>query len=159
MLGNPPVRTWEPAILVEAAGERLWRLEDFRDLPFTAVAQTLSRLAKSGLIERLSKGIYYRPRQTALGKSQPNPATLQGLALSRQKLFPSGLAAANVLGFTTQSPRRVELATSGLSLPRKLVGADAVIHTRRPEAWGGLTSLEAALLELEVITHCKNKNA
>jgi len=132
---------------IEAGGERLWRLEDFRDLPFTAVAQTLSRLAKSGLIERLSKGIYYSPRETALGKSQPNPATLQRLASSRQKLFPSGLAAVNFLGLTTQAPRSVELATSGLSLPRKLVGVDVVIHTRRPEAWARLTSLEAALLD------------
>jgi len=122
-------------------------MEDFRDLPFLAVAQALSRLAKGGVIERLSKGVYYRARQTALGRSRPNPASLQKLVSPRQKMFPAGLAAANLLGFTTQSGPQVELATSGLSLPRKLVGADAVIHTRRPEAWGGLTSLEAALLD------------
>jgi hypothetical protein len=132
---------------IEAGEERVWRLEDFRDLPFAAVAQALSRLAKRGVIERLSKGIYYRGRLTAIGKSRPNPAVLQLLAASGQSLFPSGLAAANLLGFSTQISRNVELATSGLSLPRKLVGKDTVIHTRRPEAWSGLTVFEAALLD------------
>ena len=132
---------------IEAGGERLWRMEDFRELPFQAVAQALSRLAKSGVIERLSKGVYYRARPTALGRSRPNPASLQKLVSPRQKVYPAGLAAANLLGFTTQSGPQLELATSGLSLPRKLVGNEAVIHTRRPEAWAGLTEMDAALLD------------
>ena len=130
-----------------AGGERLWSMEDFRDLPFLAVAQALSRLAKSGLIERLSKGVYYRARPTALGRSRPNPASLQKLVSQRQKMFPAGLAAANLLGFTTQLGQRLALATTRLSLPRKLLGQDAMIHTRRPEAWAGLTEIEATLLD------------
>jgi hypothetical protein len=122
-------------------------MEDFWDLPFLAVAQALSRLAKCGVIERLSKGVYYRARQTTLGKSRPNPASLKKLVSPRQRVFPAGLAAANLLGFTTQTGPQVELATSGLSLPRKLVGSEAVIHTRRPEAWARLTEMEAALLD------------
>ncbi len=132
---------------IERGGERLWRFEDFGDLPFSAVAQTLSRLAKSGVIERLSKGTYYRSRETAFGRSRPNPAAIQMLASRREKLFPSGIAAANLLGFTTQSAKRTELATSHLSLPRKLVGADTVIHTRRPEAWSRLSETDAAMLD------------
>lgn len=132
---------------IEAGGEGLWRMEDFRDLPFLAVAQALSRLAKGGVIERLSKGVYYRARQTTLGRSRPNPASLQKLVSAQQKMFPAGLAAANLLGFTTQSGPQLELATSGLSLPRKLLGRGAVIHTRRPEVWGRLTDIDAALLD------------
>ena len=41
---------------IAGSGEPLWRLEDFRDLPFTAVAQVLSRLTRTGKLERLSKG-------------------------------------------------------------------------------------------------------
>ncbi len=52
---------------IERGGEKLWRLEDFRDLPFAAVAQALSRMARAGAIERLSKGTYYRTRDTAFG--------------------------------------------------------------------------------------------
>jgi hypothetical protein len=132
---------------IERGGERLWRLEDFGDLPYTAVAQALSRLTREGKLERLSKGIYYRPRQTAFGKSRPNPRQIQKLAERSKTVFPSGIAAASLLGFTTQTSRRSEVATSALSLPRKLVGADALIHTRRPEAWRNLSETDAAILD------------
>ena len=133
---------------IERGGERLWRFEDFRDLPFSAVAQALSRLTRKGTIERLSKGVYYRNRETAFGKSRPNPAAIRSLASRRKTLFPSGMTAANLLGFTTQMPRQGEIATSALSLPRKLIGKDTLIHTRRPEAWADLTEKDAALLDL-----------
>lgn len=132
---------------IERGGERLWRLEDFRDLPFAAVAQALSRLARTGQIQRLSKGTYYSGRQTAFGESKPNPASIQRLASRRKPMFPSGIAAANLLGFTTQTPARGEVATSASSLPRKLIGKDAVIHTRRPAAWAGLSETDASLLD------------
>lgn len=132
---------------IEGGGERLWRLDDFRDLPFEAVAQALSRLTRQGRLARLSKGIYYSSRQTAFGTSQPNPAAIQKLASRRRGVFPSGIAAANLLGFTTQTASRSEVSTSALSLPRKLVGSDTVIHTRRPEAWAALSDNDAALLD------------
>jgi hypothetical protein len=132
---------------IEEGGERLWRFEDFADLPFPAVAQALSRLTRAGAIERLSKGVYYRTRDTAFGKSRPNPAAMQNLVTRHKAIFPSGIAAANLLGFTTQNPRHGEVATSASSLPRKLVGNDVVIHTRRPEAWTTLSEADAALLD------------
>ncbi|MGA8231069.1 MAG: DUF6088 family protein [Candidatus Acidiferrales bacterium] len=132
---------------LENGGERLWRLDDFRDLPIMAVAQALSRLTHQGKIERLSKGVYYSARDTAFGKSRPNPAEIRKLADKSRAVFPSGIAAANLLGLTTQSARRSEVATSSPSLPRKLVGSDTVIHTRRPEAWAGLSDTDAALLD------------
>ena len=132
---------------IERGGERLWRFDDFYGLPFSAVAQALSRLTRQGTIDRLSKGIYYRNRETPFGKSKPNPAAMRRLASHRKTMFPSGMAAANLLGFTTQISKQGEIATSALSLPRKLVGNDTLIHTRRPEAWSGLTQTEAALLD------------
>jgi hypothetical protein len=133
---------------IERGGERLWRFEDFRDLPFSAVARALSRLVKAGFIERLSKGTYYRTRQTAFGRSRPNPSAVQRLACRRKTVFPSGVAAASLLGFTTQTSGQSEVATSALSLPRKLVGQNTVIHTRRPEGWSRLFETDAALLDL-----------
>lgn len=133
---------------IESGGERLWRLEDFRGLPFSAVAQALSRLTRDGTIERVTKGVYYRNRETAFGKSRPNPATIRQLAARCKAFFPSGLAAANLLGFTTQTGTKPELSTSALSLPRKLIGSDTLVHTRRPEAWTNLSATDAALLDL-----------
>ncbi len=132
---------------IEGGGERIWRFDDFRDLPFSAVAQALSRLTREGFIERLSKGVYYRHRQTVFGKSRPNPAAMRKLAAKNNPIFPSGIAAANLLGFTTQNPKRSEVATVALSLPRKLIGSDTLIHTRRPAAWAKLQETDAALLD------------
>jgi hypothetical protein len=132
---------------VEGGGERLWRFDNFPEVPVSAVAQALSRLARQGVLQRVSKGVYYRPRETALGKSVPNPAAVQKLATARRTIFPAGIAAANLLGFTTQTAGRGEVATSGFTLPRKLLGADTVVHTRRPDVWAGLSDTDAALLD------------
>src|SRR5688572_30493913 len=83
---------------IEAAGERLWRFEDFQGLSGGAVAQALSRLTRAGVVQRLSRGVYYRGRTTAFGRSLPNPSELARLAAAKRTLFPSGLSAANLLG-------------------------------------------------------------
>jgi hypothetical protein len=132
---------------IEVSGERVWRMVDFEGMPFTAVAQALSRLARQGVIQRLGKGLYYRSRPTAFGVSRPNPAQVRSLPVRRRGVFPAGIAAANVLGFTTQNPARPEVATNGLSLPRLIVGKETVIHTRRPESWRALSETDAALLD------------
>jgi hypothetical protein len=132
---------------IERGGDRLWRFQDFHDLPFTAVAKALSRLTRQGFVERLSKGTYYRNRQTTFGKSRPNPAAVQELAAGRAAMFPAGLSAANRLGFSTQTAGRREIATTAGSLPRKLVGNATVVHTRRPQAWASLSDKEAAMLD------------
>jgi Family of unknown function (DUF6088) len=132
---------------IEGNGERVWRLVDFAGMPFMAVAQALSRLARQGVIQRLGKGLYYRSRPTAFGASRPNSAQVRSLPVRLRGIFPAGIAAANVLGFTTQNPARVEVATNGPSLPRLIVGKETMIHTRRPESWRSLSETDAALLD------------
>ncbi|MCB9843694.1 MAG: hypothetical protein H6812_10590 [Phycisphaeraceae bacterium] len=148
---SPGARTGITAIVrrrIEEGGERIWRLDDFSDLPPSAVAQALSRLERARFLERLSKGVYYRARNTTFGASKPNPAAVKELASKRTKVFPAGIAAANLLGLTTQVPRHSEVATSSMSLPRKLVGSETVVHTKRPESWERLTMMEAAILDV-----------
>ena len=132
---------------IEQGGDRVWRFDDFTSFPVWAVAQALSRLARQGKLERLSKGVYYHPRRTASGSSVPNPAAIHSLAAANKTVFPAAIGAANLLGLTTQAASRIEIATSALSLPRKLVGDETVIHTRRPEAWARLSDADAALLD------------
>jgi hypothetical protein len=133
---------------IERGGERLWRFEDFPGVSTGALAQALSRLARQGQLRRLSKGVYYHGRDTSFGRSLPNPAVMRTLASGGKKVvFPAGISAANLLGFTTQTAGRGEVATSGFRLPRKLLGTDTVVHTRRPEGWAGLSDEEAALLD------------
>ena len=47
----------------------------------------------------------------------------------------------------TQTAKSGEVATSSLSLPRKLMGEETTIYTRRPEAWASLTETDAAVLD------------
>src|SRR5689334_24997041 len=83
---------------IARGGERLWRFSDFPNAPSAAVAQALSRLARDGTLQRLSKGVYYRARPTALGPSRPDPISIRQLAADRATMFPAGVAAANLLG-------------------------------------------------------------
>ena len=46
-----------------------------------------------------------------------------------------------------QMPKQGEISTSALSLPRKLIGNETLIHTRRPEVWASLSETDDALLD------------
>jgi hypothetical protein len=125
---------------IERGGlDRVWTYKDFADLPGLAVAAALSRLAKKGRIRRVRKGVYYVPRVTRFGTTRPDPASVAAAVLTRRGIAwrPTGLAAYNRLGLTTQiSPtttfavsRKVRLAFAGsntkLSLRPVVRGANA----------------------------------
>ncbi|HEY9598158.1 MAG TPA: DUF6088 family protein [Cyanophyceae cyanobacterium] len=131
---------------IEEKGEGYWRHCNFSHLPSAAVNKTLSRMAKDGVLEKVSKGLYYRPRQTRFGRSRPSQSDIQKL-LTRQNLHPAGVSAANLLGFTTQNAIQGEFATSANSVPRTIIGSRAQLHTRRPETWNDLSTTDAALLD------------
>jgi hypothetical protein len=105
----------------------------------------LSRLARSGELQRVGKGVYYHPVPTAFGLSLPAASTTQAQVLT-SALHPSGLTAANLLGFSPQNPLRPEYATPSLGAPRIL--RDAIVHTGRPLQRAGLPSEEGAILEI-----------
>jgi hypothetical protein len=132
---------------IEQEGGKYWRQSDFPELPPFAVSQTLSRLVKAGILERVSKGLYYRPRTTRFGQSRPSESEIQALPI-HQKVMPAGISAANLLGFSTQNVAQGEFATVAASVPRKIIGKSVRLHTRRPETWNSLSHIEAALLDL-----------
>lgn len=132
---------------IDREDRKYWRQNDFADLPPLAVSQTLSRLVKAGALERVSKGLYYRPRITRFGQSRPAVSEIQSLPIP-QVVLPAGISAANLLGFSTQNAVQGEFATAAASVPRKILGARARIHTRRPDDWNSLSPTEAALLDL-----------
>jgi len=72
---------------------------------------------------------------------------IRSLAAPQKGVFPAGIAAANMLGFTSQNAAPIELATVSPSLPRLFLRNDAIVHTRRPAAWRTLSEAEAALLD------------
>jgi hypothetical protein len=116
--------------------DRLWTYKDFADLPSLAVAAALSRLTKKGRIRRVRKGVYYVPRVTRFGTTNPDPSSVAAAVLTRRGIAwsPTGPAAYNRLGLTTQvSPtttfavsRKVRLTSAGASTRLSLRPAAAV---------------------------------
>lgn len=101
-----------------------------------AVDMALSRLVQSNTIRRIGRGIYDYPRlHDTLGALSPDPAVLaDALAVQTgDKLAPSGAAAANQLGLSTQVPARASYATSGRTRVGKAGGRSLTLrHSRAP---------------------------
>jgi Family of unknown function (DUF6088) len=77
-----------------------------------AIDTALSRMAKSDVLFRVRKGLYWKGKSTRFGMTRPT--TLEAaIAIGGAGSGPSGIAAANVLGLTTQVPGTVEIAVPG----------------------------------------------
>jgi hypothetical protein len=92
--------------------------KDFLDLASRAAAdQSLSRLARSGAIERIARGLYHYPRwNERLGIPLGPDLDEIAEALARQtgsRVVPSGAVAANRLGLSTQVPAKPVYLTDG----------------------------------------------
>jgi hypothetical protein len=87
-----------------------------------AVDQALSRLARRGQLLRAGRGIYVRPVESRFGVRAPSvEKVIEAVAAQRgETIVPSGAAAANTLGLTTQVPVRWVYLTSGPSRTLRL---------------------------------------
>jgi hypothetical protein len=117
----------------------------FRDLGAGAAAHALSRLAADEGLQRVRRGLYFRPKMTAIGPSVPSANAVVAQTF-RVALHPAGLSASNALGLSTQNPARGEFATPAAAGPGVL--RDSLVHTRRPHARSGLSAEQGALLEV-----------
>ncbi len=111
--------------------------KDFLDVGSrAAVDQTLSRLAKKGVIRRLDRGMYDYPKQhPTLGTLSPSADNLAQAIGSKTGdiVFPSGAAAANFLGLSTQVPAKPVYLTNGATRTRKVSGRTITLkHARVP---------------------------
>lgn len=82
-----------------------------------AIDQTLSRLARQGVIRRLGVGVYDYPRENIrLGGALTPPPEAIAKAVARRsasRLLPPGALAANALGLSTQVPTKLIYLTDG----------------------------------------------
>ena len=129
-----------------SGGERFWNHQDLSDYPPATIAKTFTQLVKEGILQRISKGHYYHPRPTRFGYSQPVRSELP-YQLTQTRVYPAGVNAANLLGFTTQNAIDGTFATTANSLPTAWLGQRAKLFTRRPSTWANLSATEAALLD------------
>lgn len=126
--------------------ERFWRPEDFTGSP-EAVAKALSRLARSGELRRIRRGLYWRGTLTPLGMAPPPTERMVDEVAGGPGIGPAGLSAALALGLSTQIPRLDTIAVPGRT-PRPAEGVRFVSRSastrRRDER---LRPAEVALLE------------
>jgi len=100
-----------------------------------AVDQALSRLAKSGALMRVGRGLYVRPIQTRFGERAPDAhKVVTSLASQAGETMVVGeAAAANTLGLTTQVPVRPVYLSSGVS--RRLQLGNQIVEIRHAPRW------------------------
>ncbi|HKT15066.1 MAG TPA: DUF6088 family protein [Allosphingosinicella sp.] len=103
-------------------GEPLYAKQLLRLGTRAAIDQALSRLAKSGALLRVGRGIYVRPVESRFGRRPPDTEKLvEAIAEARGETVAShGATAANALGLTTQVPTRTVFLTSGRTRMLKL---------------------------------------
>lgn len=129
--------------------DRLWTFSDFASLPTYAVAKTLSRLTHEGVVRRVRKGVYYRPKTTRFGSTKPDLTEVFTDTLDRKDVDwkPAGLSVWNALGLTTQMPG---VATFAVDRRVRLKSDDAVrvrivpsLHSLSTEERAALDALRA----------------
>jgi hypothetical protein len=92
--------------------------KDFLDLASrTSIDVLLSKLAKSGTIRLIGRGLYDLPKFNADLEAELSPdmhEAAQAVARrQRRKIVPEGAWAANVLGLSTQVPSKITYLTDG----------------------------------------------
>ena len=81
------------------------------------VTKLLAIFEKEGIISRIAKGIYVKAKKTRFGILYPSAFELVTEIAKRDKaiIIPTGVTAANRLGFSTQVPMNTSFLTTGSS--------------------------------------------
>lgn len=89
------------------------------------LATILSRLVARGKLERLEKGKYYKPRNTAFGPVRPpEEEIIKSHVIRKGKIigYETGLTLYNRMGLTTQLSNTIIIATNNVNKPKTIRG-------------------------------------
>ena len=105
-------------LIAQANSEAVFVASDFSHIaPINTVRQCLSRLEKSQHIVRIMRGVYYQPAYSELLQEYESPSPYHvAMALARNfgwTIAPSGAAALNMLGLSTQVPAHWSFVSDG----------------------------------------------
>lgn len=87
-----------------------------------AMAKELSRMAQKGIISRLEKGKYYKPRQTVFGALKPSEEEVLNTVLASSNGYVSGITAFNQLGLTSQVTNTITIVVKDFRPPKEIAG-------------------------------------
>jgi len=121
-----------------------------------AIDKALSRLTSSGKLQRLSRGLYTRPRQHAvLGPLMPTADEIATAVAGKGKLRlqPSGSYAANLLGLSEQVPLKLAFLTDGVSRTVRVGGQQITLKHTTPRSIA--TAGRISGLVIQALRHLK----
>ena len=102
--------------LVEIPVGTPFRYQDLgiKDTEYSAAASAMSRLVGAGILSRVSKGVFYKPKKTVFGIAKPKEEDLlkEYLFKNGQRIaYVTGMNLYNKMGLTTQVPAQIFVAT------------------------------------------------
>lgn len=109
----------------------LFFVNDFCEFDNAYVSKILSLMASYNILERLAKGIYYKPIVTEYGNVYPSAEKIVHAIAEHEhaEILPTGELALNVLGLSTQVPMKPVYLTTGS--PRVIVVGRKQIRLKR----------------------------
>ena len=122
----------------------------------TALATILSRLTAKGELERLTKGVYFKPKKTLFGTTRPlEDEIIKSVTVKDKKVkgYLTGLALYNRLGLTTQVSNVLTIAVNNI-LPVKKVRGYKIKYSKQNAP---ITKVNIPLLQLlDAISNIKS---
>lgn len=131
----------------------LFFVNDFSEYDNVYVSKILSLMVSYNILERLAKGIYYKPIVTEYGNVYPSAEKIVRAIAEHEhaEILPTGESALNSLGLSTQVPMKPVYLTTGS--PRVItVGRKQIRLKRRTPRMYAYKSKLMPILELALKT-------
>ena len=129
---------------ISAEPSKVWTPGDFADVGSReAVDKALQRLAKSGELRRIERGLYDKPRLNKLTGKRSAPdyrAVIEAVARrDKARFVVDGMTAANTLGLTNAVPAKIEVLVDARLKPIELGNQRIVFKHAAPSRlyWAG----------------------
>jgi hypothetical protein len=138
---------------IERHGEgKAFSAKDFLDIASrTTIDVTLAELALDGVIRRVRRGLYDKPKvNPALGGKLSPDIDEAARAIARRqkwKIVPEGAWAANLLGLSTQVPAKIIYLTDGPNKEVPIGRRSIYFKHARPKALAGLEGKIALVVQ------------
>lgn len=90
-----------------------------------ALSKALSRMVKDNKLEKIEKGVFYKPKNSKFGKISPNINEIVKKELEKDgdiSGYITGINLYNKLGLTTQISNVIEIATNKRKVPKEIMG-------------------------------------
>ena len=121
----------------DSKSKKFFFIDDFVTIAnYKAVNKALERLVERGVLTRVAKGIYARPKvDPLLGEILPTAEQIAEAIAKRDKarIIPTGAYALNMLGLSTQIPMNVVYLTDGSARKIKVGNRTIVFKKTSPK--------------------------